>query len=156
MAFALAQLAYLALGLQNVGSVADPLPFGRAVAVEVAASFSALAGGTPAVLATRVRFFQQQGYDATVALSSAAIMTTASWIAIVVLLACSLPFAWGSIHLKATPQAGAGLSDRTNVVSGRGMACRAGRGRRVRRSRISCPRAAGRPARRRRGRSAPR
>jgi uncharacterized membrane protein YbhN (UPF0104 family) len=94
MAFVLAQLAYLALGLQNVGSVAGPLPFGRAVAVEVANAFSALAGGTPAVLATRVRFFQQQGYDATVALSSAAIMTTASWIAIVVLFACSLPFAW--------------------------------------------------------------
>jgi uncharacterized protein (TIRG00374 family) len=33
-------------------------------------------------------------------------MTSASWIAIVVLFACSLPFAWGSIHLKATPQAG--------------------------------------------------
>jgi glycosyltransferase 2 family protein len=106
MAFVLAQLAYLTLGLQNVGSVAGPLPFGRAVAVEVANAFSALAGGTPAVLATRVRFFQQQGYDATVALSSAAIMTTSSWIAIVVLVVCSLPFAWGSIHLKATPQAG--------------------------------------------------
>lgn len=74
--------------------------------VEVANSFSALAGGTPAVLATRVRFFQKQGYDATVALGSAAITTTASWIAIVVLFLCSLPFAWGSIHLKATPQAG--------------------------------------------------
>ena len=76
------------------------------MAVEVASSFSALAGGTPAVLATRVRFFQQQGYDASIALSSAAIMTTTSWIVIVVLFACSLPFAWGSIHLKATPQAG--------------------------------------------------
>jgi glycosyltransferase 2 family protein len=106
IAFVLAQLAYLALGLQNVGSVAGPLPYGRAVAVEVANSFSALAGGTPAVLATRVRFFQQQGYDATVALSSGAIMTSASWIAIIVLFACSLPFAWGSIHLKTTPQAG--------------------------------------------------
>ena len=106
IAFVLAQLAYLALGLQNVGSVAGPLPLGRAVAVEIANSFSALAGGTPAVLATRVRFFQQQGYDASVALSSAAIMTTASWIAIVVLFLCSLPFAWGSIHLKTTPQSG--------------------------------------------------
>jgi len=106
IAFVLAQLAYLALGLQNVGSVAGPLPLGRAVAVEIANSFSALAGGTPAVLATRVRFFQQQGYDASVALTSAAIMTTASWIAIVVLYLCSLPFAWGSIHLKATPQSG--------------------------------------------------
>ena len=105
-AFILAQLTYPALGLQNVGSVAGPLPFGRAVAVEVASSFSALAGGAPAVLATRVRFFQQQGYDATVALSSAAIETTASWVAILVLFACSLPFAWGSINLQVTPQAG--------------------------------------------------
>ena len=46
IAFVLAQLAYLALGLQNVGSVAGPLPLGRAVAVEIANSFSALAGGT--------------------------------------------------------------------------------------------------------------
>jgi uncharacterized protein (TIRG00374 family) len=106
MAFVLAQLVYLALGLQNVGSVAGPLPLGRAVAVEVANSFSALAGGTPAALATRVRFFQQQGYDATVALSSAAIVTTAGWISIVVVFLVSLPFAWGSIHLEATPQAG--------------------------------------------------
>ena len=106
VAFVLAQLAYLALGLQNVGSVAGPLAFGRAVAVEIANSFSALAGGTPAVLATRVRFFQKQGYDATVGLSSAAIETTAGWIAVVVLFACSLPFAWGSIHLQVTPQEG--------------------------------------------------
>ncbi|HEX6525162.1 MAG TPA: YbhN family protein [Streptosporangiaceae bacterium] len=106
MAFVVAQLAYLALGLQNIGSVAGALPLGPAVAVEVASSFSALAGGTPAVLATRMRFFGQQGYDATVALSSAAILTTAGWIAIAVLFLCSLPFAWGSIHLKVTPQAG--------------------------------------------------
>jgi uncharacterized membrane protein YbhN (UPF0104 family) len=106
MALVLAHLVYLALGLQNVGSVAGPLPLGRAVAVEVANTFSALAGRAPAVLATRMRFFQRQGYDASVALSSAAIMTTASWAALVLLFACSLPFAWGSIDLEATPQPG--------------------------------------------------
>ena len=72
----------------------------------MANSFSALAGGTAAVFATRVRFFQQQGYDATVALSSGAIMATSSWIAMGVLFLVSLPFAWGSIHLEATPQSG--------------------------------------------------
>ena len=76
------------------------------MAVEVANSFSALAGGTAAVFATRVRFFQRQGYDATVALSSGAIMATSSWIAIAVLFLVSLPFAWGNIHLEATPQSG--------------------------------------------------
>jgi uncharacterized membrane protein YbhN (UPF0104 family) len=86
--------------------VAGPLPFGRVLAVEVANSFSALAGGTPAVFATRVRFFQQQGYDSTLALSSGAIMATSSWIATGVLFLVSLPFAWGSIHLEATPESG--------------------------------------------------
>ncbi|MGH3238402.1 MAG: lysylphosphatidylglycerol synthase transmembrane domain-containing protein, partial [Streptosporangiaceae bacterium] len=106
MALVLSQLAYGASAVEAVGSVAGPLPFGRAVAVEVANSFSALAGGTPAVFATRVRFYQQQGYDATVALSSGAIMATSSWIAMTVLFLVSLPFAWGSIHLEATPESG--------------------------------------------------
>ncbi len=105
-AFILAQLAYVASAVEAVGSVAGVLPFGRVVAVEVANSFSALAGGTAAVFATRVRFFQQQGYDASVALSSGAIMASSSWIAIAVLTIVSLPFAWGSIDLEVTPQSG--------------------------------------------------
>ena len=106
MALVLSQLAYVASGLEGIGSVAGPLPFGRAVAVEFANAFSALAGGTAAVFATRVRFFQRQGYDATVALSSGAIMATVSWIAIAVLTLVSLPFAWGNIHLEVTPESG--------------------------------------------------
>jgi uncharacterized membrane protein YbhN (UPF0104 family) len=99
VAFALAQLAYVASAVESLGSAAGPLPFLRVVAVEIANTFSALAGGTAAVFATRVRFFQQQGYDSSVALSSGAIMTSTSWIAVVVLFVISLPFAWGSIHL---------------------------------------------------------
>jgi glycosyltransferase 2 family protein len=106
MALVLAQLAYVASGVEGVGSVAGPLPFGRAVAVEFANAFSALAGGTAAVFATRVRFFQRQGYDATVALSSGAIMATSSWIAIAVLFLVSLPFGWGNIHFEVTPESG--------------------------------------------------
>ena len=106
MAFVLAQLAYVSSGVETVGSVSGPLPFARAVAVEFANSFSALAGGTPAVFATRVRFYQQQGYDATVALSSGAIMATVSWIAIAVLFLVSLPFAWGTIDIDLTPESG--------------------------------------------------
>ena len=105
-ALVLSQLAYVASAVEAIGSVAGPLPFGRVLGVEVANSFSALAGGTPAVFATRVRFFQQQGYDASVALSSGAIMATSSWIAMGVLFLASLPFAWGSIHLKAAPESG--------------------------------------------------
>jgi uncharacterized membrane protein YbhN (UPF0104 family) len=105
-ALVLAQLGNFAGAAEAVGSVAGPLPYGRVVAVEVANSFSALAGGAAAVFATRVRFFQKQGYDATVALSSGAIMTAASWIATVVLFVVSLPFAWGSVHIEAAPQSG--------------------------------------------------
>jgi uncharacterized membrane protein YbhN (UPF0104 family) len=101
MAFVLAQLAYVASAVESVGSVAGPLPFGRVLGVEVANTFSALAGGTAAVFATRVRFFQKQGYDTSAALSSGAIMTSVSWVTTVVLLVVSLPFAWGSIHLDA-------------------------------------------------------
>ena len=98
IAFVLAQLAYVGSAVESIGSVAGPLPFGRVLGVEIANSFSALAGGTAAVFATRVRFYQRQGYDATVALSSGAIMTTVSWITVLVLFVISLPFAWGSIH----------------------------------------------------------
>jgi glycosyltransferase 2 family protein len=106
IALVLAQLAYASSAVETLGSVSGPLPFGRALAVEVANAFSGLAGGAPAVFATRVRFYQKQGYDATVALSSGAIMTVASWIATGVVFVVSLPFAWGSIHLQATPESG--------------------------------------------------
>jgi uncharacterized membrane protein YbhN (UPF0104 family) len=106
MALVLAQLAYVASAVEGIGSVAGPLPFGRAVAVEVAKAFSALAGGSAAVFATRVRFYQKQGYDSTAALSSGAIMTVSSWLATVVLFVVSLPFAWGSINLQLTPESG--------------------------------------------------
>ena len=106
VAFVLAQLAFVASAVEAVGSVAGVLPFGRVLAVEVANSFSALAGGTAAVFATRVRFFQQQGYDASVALSSGAIIATSSWIAMGILFLVSLPFAWGTLQLKAAPESG--------------------------------------------------
>ena len=106
VALVLAQLTYVASAVESVGSVAGVLPFGRTAAVEIGNSFSSLAGGTPAVFATRVRFYQRQGYDASVALSSGAIMSTVSWIAIGVLFLCSLPFAWGSIQLEVTPESG--------------------------------------------------
>ena len=85
IAFVLAQLAYVASAVESLGSVAGPLPLGRTVAVEVAKAFSGLAGGAAAIFATRVRYYQKQGYDTPVALSSGAIMTTASWISTAVL-----------------------------------------------------------------------
>jgi uncharacterized membrane protein YbhN (UPF0104 family) len=103
VALLLAQLAYVASAVESVGSVTEPLPFGRVLGVEVGNAFSALAGGTAAVFATRVRFLQQQGYPASMALSSGAIMTAVSSLTTVLLLVICLPFAWGSIHLDEGP-----------------------------------------------------
>jgi uncharacterized protein (TIRG00374 family) len=112
MAFVLAQLSSVASAVESLGSVAGPLPFVRAVGVEFANTFSALAGGTAAVFATRVRFYQKQGYDASVALSSGAIMTSVSWIMVLLLFVIALPFAWGSINLDV----GSHLSGNAKLV----------------------------------------
>jgi glycosyltransferase 2 family protein len=105
-AFVCSQLAYAASAVEDLGSVSGVLPYGRVLALEVSNSFSALAGGAPATFATRVRFFQQEGYGASVAVSSSAVVSTASWIVKGVLFLIALPLAWSSIHLEATPESG--------------------------------------------------
>lgn len=103
-AFACSQLAYVGSAIEDLGSVGGILPFGRVLALEVANCFSSLAGGSPATFATRVRFFQQEGYDASVALSSSAVVSTASWAVKGALFLISLPLAWSSINFEATPE----------------------------------------------------
>ena len=105
-AFVCSQLNYAGTAVEDLGSISGILPYGRVLALEVANSFSALAGGSPATFATRVRFFQQEGYDASVAVSSSAVVSTASWIVKGVLFLISLPLAWSSINFEATPESG--------------------------------------------------
>lgn len=108
VAFICCQAAFVGSAVEDVGSVAGDLPFGRVVAVEIANSFSGLAGGSPAVFATRVRFFQQEGYDPSVAVSSGAVITAVSWTVKGLLFLICLPLAWGSIHLDDHPDSGSG------------------------------------------------
>ncbi|HUY66234.1 MAG TPA: flippase-like domain-containing protein [Acidimicrobiales bacterium] len=108
LVFLLTQSAFVGSAVEDLGSVAGDLPFGRVVAIEIANSFSSLAGGTPAVFATRVRFFQQQGYDASLAVSSGAVITTASWLVKGVLFVISIPLAWSTLHLEDHPASGSG------------------------------------------------
>jgi uncharacterized membrane protein YbhN (UPF0104 family) len=105
-AFVCSQLAYAGSAVEDLGSISGILPYGRVLALEVANSFSALAGGSAATFATRVRFFQQEGYDASVAVSSSAVVSTASWIVKGALFLISLPLAWSSINFEATPESG--------------------------------------------------
>ena len=96
----LAQLSYPSTALSEIGTVNGLLPYGRVVALEFANSFTSLAGGTPATFATRVRFFQQQGFDATQAVTSGALVSTASWIVKGALFLISLPLAWGNMDFS--------------------------------------------------------
>ncbi len=110
LVFVLAQAAYPAIAVTTIGSVTDPLPFGRSVALELADTFVALAGGSMAVLATRVRFFQQEGYSPTVAVSSGVLVSTASWIVKGVLLVIALPLAFRHFDFSVPHTASSGGS----------------------------------------------
>ena len=111
LVFVLAQAAYPAIAVTTVGSVTDPLPYGRTVALEVSDTFVGLAGGSLAVLATRVRFFQQEGYDATTAVTSGVLVSTASWIVKGALFLIALPLAYGSLHFNSSPTSNGSSSD---------------------------------------------
>ncbi len=104
--FLLAQLAVTGSAIEDLGSVPGELPFNRVIVLEMANGFSAIAGGTAAVFATRVRFFQQQGYDAATALSSSGSVTAASWVVKTLLFLISLPLAWSTINLEPAPESG--------------------------------------------------
>jgi len=101
--FVLAQAAYPALALATVGSVTDTLPYGRTVALEVSNTFVSLAGGSMGALATRVRFFQQQGYNATLAVSSGVLISTASWITKGALFLVAIPIAISQFDFASQP-----------------------------------------------------
>jgi uncharacterized membrane protein YbhN (UPF0104 family) len=113
--FVLAQAAYPAIAVTTVGSVTNPLPYGRTLALEVSDTFVGLAGGSMAVLATRVRFFQQEGYTPTVAVSSGVLVSTASWIVKGALFLICLPLALGNLHFHSTPSSDTSSSS-SNLV----------------------------------------
>ena len=108
--FVLAQAAYPTLAVATVGSVTDTLPYGRTVALEVSNTFVSLAGGSMGALATRVRFFQQQGYDATLAVSSGVLISTASWITKGALFVVAIPIAISQFDFAGQPTSTGGGS----------------------------------------------
>jgi uncharacterized membrane protein YbhN (UPF0104 family) len=97
----LSQLAYFGSALSTMGSVLAPLPYFPVVVLELSNTFSGLALGTPAVMAARIRFFQKQGIDTSIAVSSGVLVSTASWIVKGGLFLISLPFALGAFHFSS-------------------------------------------------------
>jgi uncharacterized protein (TIRG00374 family) len=111
--FLLAQAVYPALAMTTVGSVTDTMPYGRTVVLEVGNTFVSLAGGSMGALATRVRYFQQQGYDATLAVSSGVLVSTASWIVKGGLFLLALPIALSQFHFATPSDTGGGSGSST-------------------------------------------
>jgi len=99
----LAAACYPSSALSCEGSIPDELPYWRLVILEVSNTFSGLAVGTVAVLGARVRFFQKQGIDATTAVSSGVLVSTASWIVKGALFLVALPFALSSFNFQSDP-----------------------------------------------------
>ena len=102
LTFVVAQLPIAAEAWALSSTVPGQLPYGRCLALETSNTFTALVGGDTAVFAVRVRFFQRQGYDATVAVSSGAIATAASWTAKSLLFLIAFPFAAGNFHAPSS------------------------------------------------------
>jgi uncharacterized protein (TIRG00374 family) len=91
---------YLGTACSDVGSVPGALPYGRAIALELANTFIALAGGRAAVIATDVRFYQEQGYSSAAAVTSGALISTASLMVKGALFIIAIPVAWHSFHFR--------------------------------------------------------
>ena len=89
---------FLGTACADLGSVPGSLTFGRVVGLEVASTFTVLAGGGAAVVATDVRFLQQQGYSTTSAITSGAVVSAASFIVKGALFLIAIPVAWSSFH----------------------------------------------------------
>jgi uncharacterized membrane protein YbhN (UPF0104 family) len=101
LAFLFAQLPVVSEAWALIGAVVGQLPFGRCVALETSNTFTSLVGGNVAVFALRVRFFQRQGYDAEAAVSSGAIVSTASWTAETLLFLAAIGFCAGDFHVPS-------------------------------------------------------
>jgi uncharacterized membrane protein YbhN (UPF0104 family) len=90
--------SYFGTACADLGSVPGSLAYGRAVGLEVATTFTALAGGNAAVVATDVRFLQQQGYNTAAAVTSGAVISVASLAVKGALFLIAVPLAWSSFH----------------------------------------------------------
>jgi uncharacterized membrane protein YbhN (UPF0104 family) len=101
LAFLFAQLPVVSEAWALIGAVVGQLPFGRCVALETSNTFTSLVGGNVAVFALRVRFFQRQGYDAAAAVSSGAIVSSASWVAETLLFLAAVGFTAGDFHVPS-------------------------------------------------------
>ena len=81
---------FTAVGLR--GAVVQKLALGRVIALEYADQFTGLVGGTVAITATNIRFFQRQGLSGATAVTSGVTSSLAGGVIQVTIIVVSLPF----------------------------------------------------------------
>jgi uncharacterized membrane protein YbhN (UPF0104 family) len=105
--FILCAASYFGTAWADLGGVPGSLAYGRAVGLELASTFTRLAGGDAAVVTTDVRFLQQQGYSTTAAVTSGAVISVASFVVKAALFLIAIPLAWSSFHFGNSLHQGA-------------------------------------------------
>lgn len=89
---AMAQVSVVCVATALRGAVVQPLALGRVVALEYADQFTGLVGGTVAITATNIRFFQRQGMSAATAVTAGVTSSLAGGLVQAVIIIVSLPF----------------------------------------------------------------
>lgn len=87
--FAQVAVVFTAVGLR--GAVVPHLPLGQVIALEYADLFTGLVGGTVAITATNIRYFQRQGLPAASAVTSGVVSSLAGGLIQAVIIVVSIP-----------------------------------------------------------------
>lgn len=90
--FVLSQLPQFAQAVAMLGSVSSPLPLGPVVGVQFANAFTGLVGGTAGNATLVIRFFQRQGLQPAVAVSSGLLNSAAGFVVEIVLVVTGVAF----------------------------------------------------------------
>lgn len=99
-------LVFVAIALR--GAVTQSVPLGRVVLLEFADTFTGLVGGTVAIVATNVRFFQRQGIAAATAVTAGVTSSLAGGAVQAVIIVVSLPLLIASGRLELSGAGGQG------------------------------------------------
>lgn len=90
--FLLSQMPQFAQAVAMLGSVSAPLPLGPVVGVQFANAFTGLVGGTAGNATLVIRFFQRQGLQPAVAVSSGLLNSAAGFVVEIVLVVTGVAF----------------------------------------------------------------
>jgi len=85
------QFSYLTMATSLRAVVPQPLPFGPVVALQYGNTFTGLVGGTVAITATNIRFFQRAGIAPSVAVTCGVVNSLAGGLVQTLIILCSLP-----------------------------------------------------------------